>query len=251
MALAAAGVAVPQVVDVPRVAIITTGAELAASATACIHDANGPFLPSAVALAGGRALAPAPVGDDVTAIATAITAAASQAEVVITTGGVSTGALDLVPAALARLGATILFHRVAIRPGKPVLLARLPQAGPLVLGLPGNPVAVAVGWRFFGVPLLRRLLGQAPEEWLPARVSADLRRRPDLTFFAKAYAWVDQEALLRVAVLPGQESFKVRPLVRANCWAIAEADAATLQAGAILPVLPAVPGAFPGAAGPQ
>ena len=243
MGLAAAACPTVLVHRPPRVSVIITGDELADGASA-INDANGPFLAACLRSAGVSLVAFAQRNDDPTALAACLKHAAADADLILTTGGVSAGARDFVPAALTAAGATMLFHKVAIRPGKPLACARFPQ-GPVVFGLPGNPVAVAVGWRFFVVPFLRAWLGQPPEAWLPARVDTAVRRRPGLTFFAKARARVDASAVLRVEVLPGQESFKIRPLMDANCWAVVPADAASVQADDTVSVAPLSPTGFP------
>ena len=145
--------------------------------------------------------------------------------------------MDFVPAALEQLGADILFHKVAIRPGKPVLFARLPD-GRCVFGLPGNPIAVAVGLRFFVVPALRRMRGLPDEQFATALLSGNHHKKAGLTFFAKARTERDDSGQLQVEILPGQESFKISPLMRANCWAIAEADSTELASGTPLRVAP-------------
>jgi molybdopterin molybdotransferase len=161
---------------------------------------------------------------------------------------VSAGALDYVPGAIARLGGEVLFHKVAIRPGKPLLCARLP-GGALVFGLPGNPVAAAVGLRFFVAPALRALAGLPPERLARARLAAPVRNRRGLTFFAKAVVTAGADATLAVRVLPGQESFRIAPLVAANGWAIVPEGTEEVPAGTPVAVAPLVPGAFPPGAG--
>jgi molybdopterin molybdotransferase len=84
-------------------------------------------------------------------------ALAAGARVLMSTGAVSAGRYDFIPMRCAAV-ARIVFHKVAIRPGKPLLFAVLPN-GALYFGLPGNPVSAAVGQRFFVEPVLRRLLG--------------------------------------------------------------------------------------------
>ena len=76
---------------------------------------------------------------------------------ILTTGAVSAGDLDFIPETAQRLGFEVLFHKVAIRPGKPVFLAR--KGSCLWLGLPGNPISTAVTWHFFGRPLLHQIAG--------------------------------------------------------------------------------------------
>lgn len=84
----------------------------------------------------------------------------------------SKGFWDFIPASLKRLAARIHFHRVNIRPGKPVLFATLAN-GSLFFGLPGNPVSAAVGFRFFVGPALRALQNLEPEQPLMARLTSE------------------------------------------------------------------------------
>jgi molybdopterin molybdotransferase len=138
----------------------------------------------------------------------------------------------------------ILFHRVAIRPGKPILFARLAN-GTLVFGLPGNPIAVAVGLRFFVIPALRQMQGLPEETYLTARLKEPVHKKQGLRFFAKAQAMSDETGQLQVEVLPGQESFKISPLMTANCWLIADEEADELAAGSLVKIAPLYPGSFP------
>jgi molybdopterin molybdotransferase len=95
--------------------------------------------------------------DTQASIAEALSRALTHADLVLTTGGVSVGSYDLVPAALRELGGETLFHGVALKPGNPILVARV--GGRWLVGLPGNPLAVLVGWRVFAWPLARALAG--------------------------------------------------------------------------------------------
>ena len=112
--------------------------------------------------------------------------------------------------ALEQLGADILFHRVAIRPGKPVLFARLPD-GTLVFGLPGNPIAVAVGLRFFVIPALRQLQGMPEEEYVTARLIGTAYKKQGLRFFGKARARGNDDGTLEVEILPGAGELQDQP----------------------------------------
>jgi molybdopterin molybdotransferase len=132
---------------------------------------------------------------------------------------------------------------VAIRPGKPLLFARLDD-GCWLFGLPGNPVAVAVGLRFFVAPALRALRGLAPERLLPAVSSSVTRKRANLRFFGKAVATVGATGRLEVELLPGQESFKVRPLLAANCWAVVPEGPEEVASGQLIEVAPLHPTDF-------
>lgn len=248
MACAAGGLDQLAVRPLPRVAVLNTGAELAAhgapSGNGRIRDANGPYLRSALPACGALLTSHALAGDGIEVISQAIAAAAADADVVITSGGVSAGRFDAVPAAVAELGGTTIFHKLAIRPGKPVLLAQLPE-GPWLLGLPGNPMAVAVGLRFIGVPLLRALNGLGAEQWPLATTINPVRKRPGPRFFAKARASVSAQGQLQVEVLPGQESFRILPLAQANCWAVVEEGSESLPVGARVQVAGLYPDRWP------
>lgn len=249
MALAAVGYDAIEARPVPRVAVITTGSEIRTAGPpdqhGMIRDANGPYLDAMLRALGIPLAVTATVADEPQQLVARLGSLAGQADLLLTTGGVSAGRVDFVPAAIERMGGTILFHKVAIRPGKPVLFARLP-GGQLLLGLPGNPMAVAVGLRFFALPAVRALMGAAPEILLPARCASSVRKREGLTFFAKAVARVAADATLTVEVLPGQESFRISPLLRANCWAVVPEGREAVERGEVIQVAPLLPGEFPG-----
>ena len=194
MGLAACGVDEVPVVRAPRVAVLTTGSELTESGADLgagqIRDANGPYLRSLLPLLGTELTSLSSAPDSPAELREQMRALAIGANVVMTTGGVSAGRLDLLPAVVREIGGEILFHKVAIRPGKPMLHARLP-GGALLFGLPGNPLAVAVGMRFFVMPALRAMQGLAGECALPAVTKSPVRGRGTLRFFAKAFVEVE------------------------------------------------------------
>ncbi len=241
MGLAACGIDELWVAPRPRVAVLTTGSELehagAAPAPGHIRDANGPYLAALLPALGAEPVAQASAGDEPGLLGERLLDLAARADLVLTTGGVSAGRLDLLPDVVRAIGGEIVFHKVAIRPGKPLLHARLP-GGALLFGLPGNPLAVAVGMRFFVTPALRRLQGLPPEQPAVARVAESLRGRGSLRFFAKARREVDATGVLTVRLLPGQESFRIAPLLEANCWAVVPEDSGDLPAGALLDTVP-------------
>jgi len=173
--LAAAGAAALTVIPRPRVTVISTGSELAASGTAPgpgqILDSNGPLLDAlarAAGLAPPRTLRAADRRQD---LRNQLESALAGADLVVTTGGVSVGDYDLVPGVADELGGRVLFHRVNQKPGKPVLAARIADAW--LVGLPGNPLAVRTGWRLYALPLLRALAGD-PDPFGEKPVAAEL-----------------------------------------------------------------------------
>ena len=160
--LAAFGYAEVAVAQRPRVGVLATGTELVSvnqkPGQDQIRDSNN-YSIAAYAELTGAVVERLPLARDETSVLTAqIAAAAEQCDVVVTSGGVSMGVYDVTKAALHELGAEIFFERVALRPGKPTVFARLPN-GTLVFGLPGNPVSVAVTFNLFARTALLAMQG--------------------------------------------------------------------------------------------
>ena len=136
----------------PRVAVLATGTELVAvdqqPGKDQIRDSNN-FSIGAYAKLAGSVIERLPLaGDDTALLKRQILEAADQNDLVVTSGGVSVGIYDFTKPALKELGAELFFERVALRPGKPTVFARLPN-GTLFFGLPGNPVSVSVTFTLF------------------------------------------------------------------------------------------------------
>lgn len=174
---AAVGCATPMTRALPRIGIVTTGTELRASDAEVgrheIRDSNGPMLAAAVAGQGFGPAACRRVPDERGPLAEALRESLGKHEITLVSGGVSVGKYDLVPDILKELGATIRYHGLAIKPGKPQLFATFGD-GRYVFGLPGNPLAVLVGWHEFALPAMRRLAG-CPEDKCRPRLRLPLR----------------------------------------------------------------------------
>ncbi|NII11237.1 gephyrin-like molybdotransferase Glp [Oleiagrimonas sp. C23AA] len=241
MLAAALGIGQVQVVRRPRVALICTGKELVDEASQAlqsgqIRNSNGPYLAARLALAGAEVVHRETVSDDSGAFEAALRRTLDAGvDAVLSTGAVSMGRYDFIPDSLQRLGAHTLFHKVAMRPGKPLLFAQLAE-GPLFFGLPGNPISGAVGLRFFVEPALRRMLGQADERPLRLPLGGEARKKAGLRMFYKAALETDADGRPQVRVLAGQESFRIRPLAAATCWAVGPEAAEQLPAGTLLDV---------------
>jgi molybdopterin molybdotransferase len=163
-AAAAAGVGRLVVAQRPRVSVICTGDELRAPGEPLgpgqIHNSNAPML-TGLAERLGAAVTPAQrLPDEPEATRSGIAAALGSSDVVLISGGVSVGPHDHVKPALAQLGVVERFWSVALQPGKPTWFGTLPD-GPLVFGLPGNPVSSVVAFSLFVVPALSALAGAA------------------------------------------------------------------------------------------
>jgi molybdopterin molybdotransferase len=136
----------------PRVAVLATGSELVPvdqkPGPDQIRDSNNLTIGAYAELAGALVERLPLAGDDTSLLKRQISEAAERCDVVVTSGGVSVGVYDFTKPALRELGAEFFFERVALRPGKPTVFARLPN-GSLFFGLPGNPVSVSVTFNLF------------------------------------------------------------------------------------------------------
>jgi molybdenum cofactor synthesis domain-containing protein len=162
--LAAFGYAEVEVFRKPRVAVLATGTELVPvnqkPGQDQIRDSNNYSISAYAALAGATVERMPLTGDETSLLKTQLANASERCDVIVTSGGVSMGVYDVTKAALKELDAEIFFERVALRPGKPTVFARLPN-GTLVFGLPGNPVSVAVTFNLFARTALLTMQGAA------------------------------------------------------------------------------------------
>lgn len=232
MALAAVGALEVAVRRRPRLALIATGRELAAPGKPLrpgqIRDASSAFLAAECSRLGWELETHGVVPDEPGPFAASVELAAARgADVILTTGAVSMGVADFVPSALAEMGAKTVFHKVAIKPGKPVLFAEF-QKGPFVFGLPGNPVSTAVGMRFFVRPFVRHLMGQPEELPFRGRLASKCAKPDKLRCFFKAR----RHGTGQIEVLPGQASFLIHSLLAADCWAVLPENGVEVPAGA-------------------
>jgi molybdopterin molybdotransferase len=217
--LASLGLAEIDVHRRPRVAVVTTGDELAEPGAALgpgqIHDANGPALAAAVAEACGEPRLWPRIPDDATAIDAALAAAAAESDLVLVAGGVSVGRHDLVREVIERLG-TLDFWRIAVQPGKPMAVGSIGSTP--VIGAPGNPVSALVVCELFVRPLLRAMGGLSGDGRLHVRAQLKERIGKDPT----------RRAYLRVTLQQTDAGWTARPAggqLSSQLRALAEADA--------------------------
>jgi molybdopterin molybdotransferase len=172
-------------------------------------------------------------------------ARAIDSDVAVITGGVSAGARDLVPDALADLGVDCVFHKVRLKPGKPLWFGvgprRAERPGALVFGLPGNPVSGLVGFLLFvrqAVAILAGLRG-LPEGWLQVQLSGDFKQRGDrMTFYPSRLVGGSRGALATVETLPWGGSADLRTIALADGFAIFPAGDRDYSSGDVVEFLP-------------
>jgi molybdopterin molybdotransferase len=201
----------------PRVAILSTGDELASPGEQLdeghVYDANRTLLSAACARTGGDVVASALIGDEPEMIAAWLHQVSRHADLIVTTGGASVGEHDWIRAILEREGELSLW-RVAIKPGKPIAFGSFD--GTPVLGLPGNPGSAFVGMHVFVARAIRAMAARPIEPAsVSARLAADVKGSPSRTSFARVRLDGD------VAVpLPAQSSVVLSNLIPADGFAI-------------------------------
>ncbi len=182
----------------PKVAIMSTGDELVEPGVPLppghIRDSNRYTLMAAVRQFGGEPIDLGPVRDEADALRAALTRGLAEADMVLSTGGVSMGSRDLLKTLLAEMG-TIHFGRVRVKPGKPLTFATVD--GVPVFALPGNPVSALVGFYLYVVPALRYRAGEV--DWkrprVRVRLAHDIRRETGRVEFQRAQVWREGETL--------------------------------------------------------
>ncbi|WP_243317770.1 molybdopterin molybdotransferase MoeA [Geothrix paludis] len=200
-----------------RVAVASTGDELVDDPRPHqIRDSNGPMLAALTHALGADVERRPALPDDPEALAAALRSPGG-ARILLTSGGVSMGEHDHLPAVLKDLGATILFHKIRLKPGKPMLAAQLGDL--LVLGLPGNPVSAYLNALLFLPVALARLEGRAlPDPWRHGRLAGAVRHKGDRPLLHPCCLAEGQ-----LHPLPGKGSADLVTLARADAFAWIEA----------------------------
>ncbi|WP_312663663.1 molybdopterin molybdotransferase MoeA [Pantoea sp. CTOTU49201] len=233
--LASLGIAEVSVLRKLRVAIFSTGDELQAVgqplAEGQIYDTNRFTVALMLNKLGCEVIDLGVIADDQAALRTAFTEADRQADVVISTGGVSVGEADFTRAMLEELGA-ITFWKLAIKPGKPFAFGRL--ANSWFCGLPGNPVSAAVTFYQLVQPLLATLTGQTTRI-MPlrqrARATQRLKKSPGRLDFQRAIVSRGDDGVLEVRSTGAQGSHVFSSFALANCFVVLERERGDVEPG--------------------
>lgn len=235
--LAANGIARVKTVRPPRVVVFSTGDELAGKVRGAgqIHDANRPMLMAMCAAAGAEVLDGGALPDDMGTLARRLADLVPNADLLLSSGGVSMGGRDPLRPAFAAMGGDAAAWQVAIKPGKPVFFGRI---GPTAFtGLPGNPMAAFVGFHLFVRAQIAVLSGGEPPEFAPLRGRAAFawQRRPGRQeVFPVRCAGLDETGLPRLERLGEGVSATLFPLTSADGLAVVSADTAKVDPGDLL-----------------
>jgi molybdopterin molybdotransferase len=238
---ASLGVAEVEVARRLRVAFFSTGDELRSIgeplAEGEIYDSNRYTLHGMLTRLGVELLDMGVIADQREAIGDAFRRAASMADVIITSGGVSVGEADYIKEILAETG-TVDFWKLAIKPGRPLAFGTVRDA--FFFGLPGNPVAVMVTFYEFVQPALRRMMGQ--QGLRPARFRVPcrsrLKKRPGRMEFQRGLLQVADNGSLSVSRTGAQGSGMLSSMSSANCFIILPTDSGSVEPGDMVDVEP-------------
>ena len=238
-ALASFGCAEVAVGRRPRVAVLATGTELVRvdekPGPDQIRDSNTYSLAAYARLAGASVEALPFAGDEADLLARVVSEASARSDLLVLSGGVSMGRYDFTKEALHALGAEIFFERVALRPGKPTVFARLTREGRrvLVFGLPGNPVSVSVTFNLFARTALRAMQGAAAPALAEehAVLSRPAKGTPERTSYLPAALSTDWEGRLTAEPLKWGGSSDFVAFARAQALVIIPAGAGRVEAG--------------------
>jgi molybdopterin molybdotransferase len=238
--IASLGIAEVSVYRRLRVAYFSTGDELVSIGTALgegqIYDSNRYTLYGMLQRLGCDAIDMGVVRDDPKLLETAFREAASIADVVITSGGVSVGEADFVKMLLNELG-EVVFWKIAMKPGRPLAYGKVGSAH--FFGLPGNPVSVMVTFYQFVRDALLTLAGRNPVEPLPTfkvPCTSSLKKAPGRTEFQRGILSRDGEGRWSVRVTGEQGSGILRSMSEANCFIILPTEQGNVTPGALVDV---------------
>jgi molybdopterin molybdotransferase len=156
----------------------------------------------------------------------------SKIDIIITSGAVSAGKFDYIPSIVKQFESSHYFKSVMIRPGKPILFAKINQKA--IFGLPGNPISSAACFRFFVYPFIESILNLKKEKPLQAVLKNNFEKKKNFTRFIKSKLRTTRNGKLEVELLRGQESFRINSFVKSNVWAVLPSGQSKFKKGQII-----------------
>jgi molybdopterin molybdotransferase len=225
--VASLGIAQVEVFRRLRVAYFSTGDEILSLGEppreGAVYDSNRYTVHGLLTRLGCEVIDLGVVRDQPALLEEAFRTAAAQADAIITSGGVSVGEADFTKAMMKKLG-DVAFWRIAMRPGRPMAVGRIPGSGPrqaapsALFGLPGNPVAVMVTFLAFVRPALLRMMGARPQPplYLKARSAEAIRKKPGRTEYQRGTVVRTGDGRLEVRTTGNQGSGVLSSMVQAN-----------------------------------
>ncbi len=158
----------------------------------------------------------------------------SKVDLIVTSGAVSAGKFDFVPNVVNNFKLSNYFKSVAIRPGKPILFAKIKGKSKAIFGLPGNPISSAACFRFFVYPYIRSLLGIKDENSFKAILKNEFIKKKNFTRFLKSKLSTTKNGKLKVQILKGQESFRIKSFIQSNIWVMLPSGKVKFKKGEIV-----------------
>ena len=158
----------------------------------------------------------------------------SKIDIIITSGAVSAGKHDFVPSIVKKFNLSSYFKGVSIRPGKPILFAKLKNVEKAIFGLPGNPISSSACFRFFVFPYLLNILGTDIEKPFKAKLINKFIKNKYITRFVKSRLTSTSDGNLIIEVLSGQESYKIKSFVQSNAWGLFDYGKSHFKKGDII-----------------
>ena len=158
----------------------------------------------------------------------------SKIDIIITSGAVSAGKHDFVPSVVKKFNLSGFFKGVSIRPGKPILFAKLKGLNKAIFGLPGNPISSSACFRFFVYPYLLNILGIKSEKPFKAKLKNNYSKNKKIIRFIKARLTSTNDGKLELHALKGQESFRIKSFVEANVWGLLKDGQSNFKKGDLI-----------------
>lgn len=224
-----------------RVSFFSTGDELQSLGTPLkpgqIYDSNRYTLFAMLKKCGAQIIDMGVIPDDRKKTEQALQQAASQSDLIVTSGGVSVGEADFVKTSLDKLGA-IDFWRIAMKPGKPLAFGKIGNC--LFFGLPGNPVSTMVTFFQFVIPAINKMSGKKVElsQQLLLPCTSEIKKVPGRMEYQRGIMFYDSDERLAVKSTGGQGSGILRSMSQANCFIILPEDCSGLKPGTLVKVQP-------------